>query len=95
MSGVTEVLLNNAAATGPAVKVGGGSYIFDVVGTFGGATAKLQRLASNDSTWLDVGTDATFTANGQTLVTLGSGKYRVNVSGGSPTGLYSKLSPAS
>lgn len=95
MTEYKEVLLNNATATGASTKLGaGGAYIFDVAGTFTGATVKLQRLASDEATWIDVGTDATFTAPGHVLVTLSAGRYRAFVSGGTPTGLHSQLRSA-
>ena len=94
---IKERLLNNTAVTTPGQgqRVGkGGNYAFDVAGTFGGATVKLQRLASDGVTWLDVGSDASFTAAGHCLVSIPAGQYRAHVSGGSPSGLYSSLLPA-
>lgn len=88
-------LIDNAAVTGPSTNIGyGGQFVFDVAGTFNGATVKLQRLASDWVTWLDVGTEATFTAAGQTLVTISAGQYRAAVSGGPPSGIYSQLRAA-
>lgn len=92
---IIEKLLTNASTTGAAVKVGqGGQYVFDVVGTFGGATVKLQRRGPDNTTWLDVGPEASFTANGLILVTLSAGFYRASISGGSPSGIHAALSQA-
>lgn len=92
MSQYIETLLANETATGEEVDVGaGGDYIFDVAGNFAGATVKLQRKASDDATWLDVGDEATLTAAGHCVVTVSAGKYRAHVAGGAPTGLYSQL----
>jgi hypothetical protein len=42
----------------------GGFGTVIVAGTWGGGTAKLQASPDNGTTWVDVGTDVTFTANG-------------------------------
>ncbi|AGC35698.1 hypothetical protein ACP46_gp13 [Rhizobium phage RHEph06] len=85
----------NATGNGNAVSLlSGGQYIFDVAGTFGGTTVKLQRLASDKATWIDVGSDASFTAAGHVLVTLSAGQYRAVSTGGAPAGIYSSLRSA-
>jgi len=94
MSRLIEKLLDNQTATGGWVKIGPGPHVLDCVGTFNGATVKMQRKASDGATALDVGSDATFTAPGHTLVTICEGEYRMFVSGGPPSGLYSWARPA-
>lgn len=94
---ILGVLFSNqaGAVSGAAVPLlSGGRYVFDVAGTFSGTTVKLQRLASDKATWIDVGTDASFTAAGHVLVTLSAGSYRAVSTGGTPTGLYSSLRSA-
>lgn len=83
------------AGNGAAVVLlNGGPYVFDVAGTFSGTTVKLQRLASDKATWIDVGSDASFTAAGHVLVTLSAGSYRAVATGGTPTGIYAALRSA-
>lgn len=89
MSSASLDLLSNASATGSAGRWPGGRGTFTVEGTFGGATVKLQCLGPN-GTWIDLGTDATFTAAGVCGFELAMGQLRANVSGGSPSALYAK-----
>lgn len=86
-------LLSNAAATGAAVTLSrGGLFCFAVSGTWDGATAKLQMLSpSGGTTYIDVGADATFTANGACLAELPAGSYRVAISSGPPSAMYATL----
>jgi hypothetical protein len=86
-------LIYNGSATGTAMMWRGGIGTFTVVGTFGGATVKLQFLGPDDTTWVDVGADATYTANGTINVTLASGMVRANVAGGTPSNIYATLEP--
>lgn len=62
----TELFKHNLTADGqtPEVNWPGGTGTFAVYGTFGSGTAKLQVSLNEGSTWLDVGTDTEFTANG-------------------------------
>ncbi|QIG73242.1 hypothetical protein EVC02_021 [Rhizobium phage RHph_N17] len=93
----SAVLFSNKDAAGngtAAVLLSGGPYIFDAAGTFSGTTIKLQRLASDKATWIDVGTEASFTAAGHVLVTISAGSYRAVATGGTPTGLYASLRSA-
>lgn len=83
----TIVLLDNAAATGPARTWAGGRGQFKVAGSFGGATVTLQILGPNGSTWLDVGTEAALAAAGVANFDCPPGQLRAAVSGGSPSGL--------
>lgn len=83
------VLLSNASATGSAVEVQGGSYIWSTQGTFSGATLTLQALGPDGSTYMDV---AAITAAGAVAVNIGDGtSMRVAVAGGPPSGIYSTL----
>jgi hypothetical protein len=86
-------LLSNASATGGSASIGRpGRYVVSVAGTFGGATVALQMLGPDGSTWLGLGTDATFTAAGVAALQLPTGVYRMAVTGGAPSGLYANLS---
>lgn len=87
-----QLLINNAAATGPAVILQqGGLYTFNVVGTFGGTTVKLQILGPDDVTYVDVPT-ASHTAAGVIGVYLpAGGTVKAVVTGGAPSGLYASV----
>lgn len=86
------LLISNAAVTGPAtVLQQGGLYSFNVVGTFGGATVKLQILGPDDSTYVDIPT-ASHTAAGVIGVYLpAGGNVKAVITGGPPTGIYASL----
>ena len=51
-----------------------------VSGTFDTSTVKLQMSPDGGTTWVDVGSDSTFTAAGAAGFALNSCKVRVNVS---------------
>lgn len=86
----SAILLSNASASGAAsARLNGGQYIWKVTGTFAGATATLQSLGPDNSTYQDV---TTLTANGQALVNVGVGEVlRVLLTGGTPSAMYSTL----
>lgn len=56
-------LANGVSATGPSYMWGGGPGTFSVEATFGGGTVTLQVQTGN-GTWVAVGADTTFIANG-------------------------------
>lgn len=87
-----QLLINNAAVTGSAtILQQGGLYSFNVVGTFGGTTVKLQILGPDDATYVDVPT-ASFTAAGVIGVYLpAGGTVKAVVTGGAPANLYASL----
>lgn len=86
---IAYTLLSNAAATGSAVEVAGGNYVWAIQGTWSGATATLQVLGPNGTDYQDV---ATATANAQAPVSIGDGSMmRVAISGGPPSAVYSNL----
>jgi hypothetical protein len=80
-------LLSNASATGSAVTWAGGSGVVSVVGTFSGATVKMQYLGPDGVTYIDV-PSCSFTANGLARFTLPAGKIQGVVSGGPPSAVY-------
>lgn len=91
--GIKQVydLLVNVAVTGAAVKVGGGTYSWSLVGTIGGATIKLQVLGPDAATFIDI-PSATLSAAGVMSVDLAGGaSVKAVVTGGAPSGLYSGL----
>lgn len=93
---VQYTLLSNASATGSAVAIKGGEYIFTVEGTAGGTTASLQIQTPN-GTWTDVtvfagsGVKSTTLPYSQTLIDLPSGNVRCALTGGTPAAIYAYL----
>jgi hypothetical protein len=81
-------LISNGSATGSSVKWPGGKGTFVVTGTFGGATITLQFLGLDNTTWVDVGTEATLTAAGMCGFECGAGLIRAKVTGGPPSAIY-------
>ena len=66
-SGTVVTLASNASATSTfQFSWQGGAGMFSAEATWGGGTVKLQVLTqqSGGATWVDVGPDTTFTANG-------------------------------
>lgn len=77
---------NGAGYLAPLVSV-------DIAGTWGGATATVQRKANGQSVWQSVGSDGTFTSDGSVIVRCGVGdQIRVNVAGGSGHSLKATMS---
>lgn len=88
MNTASVLLLSNASAASAAKQWPGGRGTFTVVGTFAGATIALQKRGPDGSTWVDVGSGTTFTANGVGNFDLPPGEIRANVTGGPPSGVY-------
>ncbi len=86
-------LIANGSATGSWFNWPGGTGTFSVVGTFSGATIKLQFLSGDGSTGIDAGTECTLTAAGAGNFELGPCQIRANVSG-SPSGVYARVTGA-
>lgn len=93
---VAYTLASNASATGSAVAIKGGEYIFMADGTPAGATVSLQVQLPN-GTWSDV---AIFSGSkvssatlpyAQTQVDLPAGNVRMASVAGTPSGLYAYL----
>lgn len=87
---VSIPLLINGSATGIATVWPGGQGVFTVIGTFGGATVKLQFLGPDQATWIDAGSATTLTANGAGLFYLHACQIRAFVSGGAPSGIFAE-----
>ena len=89
-------LANNLSATGAAVAIPGGEYIFKAEGTAGGATISLQ-VQSPNGTWEDLsvysGSKVSSAAlpYSQTGIDLPAGNVRLAVTGGAPSGLFAYL----
>jgi hypothetical protein len=89
-------LAASASATGAAVAVKGGEYLFCVDGTPGGATAQLQILMPN-GTWSPVAVfsnslvSTTTLPFAQTGVDLPACNVRVALNGGTPSGVNAYL----
>jgi hypothetical protein len=89
MSGAVT-LLSNASATGAGVTWPGGTGVFTVAGTIGGATVALEVLGPDGATWLNAGSDGTLTAAGMCAFDLPQGQIRASVTGGTPSGVYAR-----
>lgn len=89
-------LLTNGSATGLAVAIRGGEYLFMADGTVGGATISLQ-IQTPQGTWAPVlifaGSAVSFTAlpNSQTGVDLPACNVRLAVTGGAPSAIFGQL----
>lgn len=90
-------LARSASATGSAVAIRGGNYMFTADGTVGGATISLQIQLPSSSTWTDVqvfsasAVKTTALPYAQTGIELPSGNVRMAVTGGAPSGLSADL----
>lgn len=84
-------LMSNASANGDAQKLQrGGKFAFAVDGTFNSGTVKLQIRSPDGTSWLDIGADATLSAEGVIGVELPAGEYRAAITG-TPSALYATL----
>lgn len=86
-SGVVVTLGSNVSATTTAVHWPGGDGFMTIEGTWSGATATLQ-VQSQHGTWIAVGPDTTFTADGAAGFSLGECQIRVLIAGGPPSAVY-------
>lgn len=93
---LTYTLLSNGSATGAAVQIKGGEYMFFVEGTISGATVSLQVQAPSGN-WVDVqvftGSVVKFTVlpGNQTAIDLPAGNVRCALTGGTPSGIFAYL----
>lgn len=97
--GVRETinLANNLTGTGaqPATTVFGGDYIYSVSATaFNSASVQLQATGPDGTTYQNIGTakSASDTTGGSGVGLGSNAKVRVNITGGTPAGLYASLS---
>lgn len=81
----------NISATTTGVQWDGGKGSFVVHATFGGGTVKLQYLSADATTWVDMGTDTTVTADGGGNFEIGRCQLRVNVA--TATAVYVVIMP--
>jgi len=88
---------SNLSASGAAVSIPGGEYMFFAEGTPTGSTTSLQFQAPFTATWMDVQVytgsivkSATLPFN-QTGIDLPAGNVRVASTSGSVAGLYASL----
>ena len=83
---------DGAVVAGTAFDCPGGICVFSAVASaFNAATVALQMLLPDGQTWINVGATTTLTANGTGLAYLPPCQIRVNVSGGTPTGLFAAI----
>jgi hypothetical protein len=90
-------LASNLSATGAAVMIPGGEYMFFAEGTAGGSTISLQTQAAGTASWIDA---QVFTGSivksatlpfTQTGIELPAGNVRMAATGGAPSGLNASL----
>ncbi len=91
------VLLSNGSATGSAVAIKGGQYMFQAEGTVGGATVALQVQTPN-GTWPTVtamqsnaAVQSTALPYAAAPIELPAGQARVAITGGTPSAIYAYL----
>jgi hypothetical protein len=84
---VEYVSFKNISATPPSFNLRGGSYGVVVIGTFGGGSVTLQRLALDGATYVTVLT--AFAAAGYASANLPAGTYQVLVA--TATGVYCEI----
>jgi hypothetical protein len=89
MRAVDAKSFSNIAASTAAFNLGGGLYGMDVVGTFGGGSVKLQRLAADGSTYVSVASGTDFSANGFATAYLPAGSYRLTIA--TATAVYASV----
>lgn len=80
-------LLNTQLASGTPVTWPGGQGIFSAVGTFGGATVKLQFVGPDGTTFIDAGAATTLTAPGGGVFYLHPCQIQGVIVGGAPSGI--------
>ena len=68
----------------PERNVNAHALYFDIWGTFGGATVKLQQSPDFGTTWIDVASGS-FTSNGFLAVDMPTRGFRLNVASASGT----------
>lgn len=91
MRAVDAQAFSNISATTSPFQLQGGIYSVDVVATFGGGTVKLQKLAQDNSTYVDLqaafpnaGVEVdlvvgNFSAAGNKVFALAQGTYRLTI----------------
>ena len=77
---------SNISATTSAFSLRGGKYAAEAIATWGGGSAKLQRLGPDGSTYILVSSGTDFTANGYVTANLPAGNYKLAVA--TATGVY-------
>ncbi len=81
-TGDRVTLLDGASSSGSWVAWPGGRGHFQAFGTFGGSTVALE-FSPDQSTALDLGSDAELTAAGVRVFELAPGFVRASITGGS------------
>lgn len=93
---IVYTLLANGSATGSAVAIKGGEYMFHAEGTVGGATLALQ-IQSPNGTWATITVfsnspiSTTALPYAQTGIDLPAGNVRIAITGGAPSAIYAYL----
>jgi hypothetical protein len=87
LTAVHVSLLVNGSASGSPTFWPGGIGVFTAIGTFNGATVKLQFQGPDGSTLLDAGAATTLTAAGAGVFYLPPCNIQATVVGGPPSGI--------
>jgi hypothetical protein len=92
MQGAGVALAKNisSVAAQPQVSWKGGRCALCIFATTFPSTCQLQMLGKDSATWLTVNS-STYSANQVISYDLPAGQYRLNLSGGSVSGLYADL----
>ena len=85
-------LITNGSVSGTQVNWAGGIGVFAAVGTFGGATVKLQFIGPDGVTLVDAGAATTLTANGAGVFYLPPGPVQGTIVGGAPSAIFASVS---
>ena len=81
------IVTNSSATEGPFPLLAGEYAMTAIAGAWNSGSVKLQRLAADGSTWVDV---QSFSANGFAVFVIPGGVYQVAIA--SPTGVYADVS---
>jgi hypothetical protein len=87
MSATESKQFSDISATTAAFSLLGGKYGLDISATWSSGNAQVETLATDGSTWLNVG--SAVTANGTSTYDLPPGQYRIGIS--SATAVYAAL----
>lgn len=85
-----HMISNASASQANPTEWPGGIGVFDVVGTFGGATVSLTFRGADEATYLPAGAATTLTSPGAGVFYLPKCLMLVTVTGGAPSALYAE-----
>ena len=85
-----KLAANVSSGDTTAVLYAGGRTALVLIASAYGSTVKLQMLANDSSTYIDIN-GTTYSANQITIYDLPEGYYRMHITGGTTTALYADL----